>query len=121
MSNVIAQRLLGEPLLIDTDGNQKIINRLKLKGLRTALSVLQTVAYLYRVMKLLVSSGKGLAIHNACCGNVKDYATEPSNCYLWNGKLPKKKRFNLKRKSLLDIINEPGGTRGDHINACQIK
>lgn len=53
-----------------------------------------------------------MAIHNACCGNVKDYATEPSNYLPVEWEIAKEKAIQFETEIVLDIINEPGVLAG---------
>lgn len=114
MSNVIAQRLLGEPLLIDTDGNPENNQPLKIEGIENRLISFANCCLPIPGDEIIahVSSGKGLAIHNACCGNVKDYATEPSNYLPVEWEIAKEKAIQFETEIVLDIINEPGGLAG---------
>lgn len=115
ISSVVAQRLLGEPLLIDTDGDPENNQPLVIEGVESRLISFakccqpvpgdDIIAY--------VSSGKGLVIHNACCSNVKDYATDRRH-YLpvvWE-EVAKDKAVKFETEIVLDIINEPGVLAG---------
>lgn len=115
ISSVVAQRLLGEPLLIDTDGDPQNNQPLTIEGVESGLISFakccqpipgdEIIAY--------VSSGKGLVIHNASCSNVKDYIIDQRH-YLpvvWE-EVAKDKAIKFETEIILDIVNEPGVLAG---------
>ncbi|EXI62356.1 guanosine-3',5'-bis pyrophosphate 3'-pyrophosphohydrolase [Mannheimia granulomatis] len=114
MSNVIAQRLLGEPLLIDTDGDPQNNQPLAIEGVENRLISFakcclpvpgdEIIAY--------VSSGKGLVVHNTHCSNVKDYATNQSQYLPVVWEVAKENAIKFEAEIVLDIINEPGVLAG---------
>ncbi|WHP47832.1 bifunctional GTP diphosphokinase/guanosine-3',5'-bis pyrophosphate 3'-pyrophosphohydrolase [Mannheimia bovis] len=110
MSSVIAQRLSGETLQIDTDGNPENNQPIKIEGVENHLISFakcclpipgdDIIAY--------VSSGKGLVIHNTCCANVKDYAIDQSHYLPVMWEVAKEKAIKFETEIVLDIMNEPG-------------
>lgn len=110
ISSVIAQRLLGEPLQIDTDGNPENNQPIKIEGIENHLIRFakcclpipgdDIVAY--------VSAGKGLVVHNTACPNVRDHIVETSHYLPVIWEVAKDKPIKFETEIVLDIMNEPG-------------
>lgn len=75
MSAVIAYRLLGEPIEIDTDGD--VGNNKHMLEVKSAEGLLTTFAHCCHPIPgdpivAYASPGKGLVIHHECCANLKN-------------------------------------------------
>lgn len=110
MSAIIAIRLLGESIEIDTDGDsQNQRQNLVIKGADSLLTTFAKCCHPIPGDPIVayVSPGKGLVVHHECCSNLKDRPENP-NQYMnveWE-KAETKIEFETELR--VDIINQQG-------------
>ncbi|MBN6062718.1 bifunctional GTP diphosphokinase/guanosine-3',5'-bis pyrophosphate 3'-pyrophosphohydrolase [Aggregatibacter actinomycetemcomitans] len=81
MSTVIAHRLLGEAIEIDTDGNPDNHGPLEISGNGGLLTTFAQCCHPVPGDPIIAyaSPGKGLVIHHEACSNLKDRENNPKN------------------------------------------
>ena len=110
MSTVIAQRLLGEPLEIDTDGNPENNQPLSIQGIDSNLISFAQCCLPVPGDEIIghINSGKGLSIHRIECTNVKESAQDKRHYLAVNWEIAKEKSIEFEAEILLDILNQQG-------------
>lgn len=111
ISGVIAQRLSGQPLEIDTDGNPENNQPLTIESIDSSLISCAACCLPVPGDEIIahISSGKGLSIHNIACPNVKDYATERRNYMPVTWEIAKGKAIEFEAEIIVDMLNQQGG------------
>nr|WP_218958709.1 bifunctional GTP diphosphokinase/guanosine-3',5'-bis pyrophosphate 3'-pyrophosphohydrolase [Ursidibacter maritimus] len=110
ISGVVAQRLSGQRLEIDTDGNPENNQPLAIQGVDSSLISFakcclpvpgdEIIAY--------ISSGKGLSIHHIGCRNVQDYAQDQRHYMPVSWEIAKEKSVEFDAEIWIDILNQQG-------------
>lgn len=110
MSNVIAQRLLGKQLEVDTDCTSDNNQSLTIQGIDSSLIRFAQCCLPVPGDEIIahISSGKGLAIHNINCANVKDYAKDSRHYLSVTWEITQEKAVEFESEILLDILNQQG-------------
>lgn len=111
ISGVIAQRLFGQPLEIDTDGNPENNQPLAIESIDSSLISCAACCLPVPGDEIIayISSGKGLSIHNVACPNVRDAATERRNYMPVTWEIAKGKTIEFEAEIRVEMLNQPGG------------
>ncbi|MDH2997152.1 guanosine-3',5'-bis(diphosphate) 3'-pyrophosphohydrolase [Pasteurellaceae bacterium LFhippo2] len=110
ISGVIAQRLSGETLEIDTDGNPENNKPLTIQGVETGLIHFAQCCLPVPDDEIIahISSGKGLTIHNVSCRHVKDYVNDQRHYMSVSWEIAKEKAIEFEAAIAVDILNQQG-------------
>ena len=110
ISGVVAQRLSGQKLEIDTDGNPENNQPLAIQGVDSSLISFAKCCLPVPGDEIIahISSGKGLSIHHIGCQNVKDYAQDQRNYMPVSWEIAKEKAIEFEAEIWIDILNQQG-------------
>lgn len=110
ISSVIAQRLLGKPLEIDTDGDPTNNQPLSIHGVENGLISFARCCFPIPGDEIIahISTGKGLTVHNISCGNVRNYSIDPSHYLSVTWEVAKDKVVEFETEIWVDILNQQG-------------
>ncbi|WP_373777248.1 bifunctional GTP diphosphokinase/guanosine-3',5'-bis pyrophosphate 3'-pyrophosphohydrolase [Glaesserella sp.] len=110
ISGVIAQRLSGQKLQIDTDGNPENNQPLAIQGVDSGLISFAKCCLPVPGDDIIahISSGKGLMIHCIGCRNVKDAAIDQRNYLPVTWEVAKDKAIEFEAELCVDIFNQQG-------------
>ncbi|MGY4675313.1 bifunctional GTP diphosphokinase/guanosine-3',5'-bis pyrophosphate 3'-pyrophosphohydrolase [Ursidibacter arcticus] len=110
ISGVVAQRLSGQKLEIDTDGNPENNQPLAIQGVDSSLISFAKCCLPVPGDEIIahISSGKGLSIHHIGCRNVKDYAQDQRHYMPVSWEIAKEKAIEFEAEIWIDILNQQG-------------
>ncbi|QGM81548.1 bifunctional GTP diphosphokinase/guanosine-3',5'-bis pyrophosphate 3'-pyrophosphohydrolase [Otariodibacter oris] len=110
VSGIVAQRLSGEKLEIDTDGNPENNQPLAIKGIESSLISFAQCCLPVPGDEIIahISSGKGLTIHNVTCHNVKDHLNDKRDYMAVNWEIAKEKAVEFESAIYIDTLNQQG-------------
>lgn len=110
ISGVIAQRILGKPLEIDTDGNPYNNQPFAIQGIDSSLISFAKCCLPIPDDDIIahISAGKGLTIHHICCPNVQEHFTNQRSYLTVTWEIAKEKMVEFETEICLDILNQPG-------------
>ncbi|OOH87739.1 bifunctional GTP diphosphokinase/guanosine-3',5'-bis(diphosphate) 3'-diphosphatase [Pasteurellaceae bacterium 15-036681] len=110
ISGIVAQRLSGKPLEIDTDGNPENNYTLGIQGIENGLISFAQCCLPVPGDEIIahINTGKGLVIHNVSCRNVKEHMTDKRNYTAVDWEVAKDKAVDFESEIYVDILNEPG-------------
>ncbi|MDO4698481.1 MAG: bifunctional GTP diphosphokinase/guanosine-3',5'-bis pyrophosphate 3'-pyrophosphohydrolase [Pasteurellaceae bacterium] len=110
MSGVVAQRLSGEKLQIDTDGQPENNQPLSIQGVESRLIGFAKCCLPVPGDDIIahISSGKGLTIHNVNCVNVQDHLHETRHYMPVSWEIAKDKVAEFEAEIYVDILNQQG-------------
>ncbi|WP_301098757.1 bifunctional GTP diphosphokinase/guanosine-3',5'-bis pyrophosphate 3'-pyrophosphohydrolase [Otariodibacter sp.] len=108
VSGIVAQRLSGEKLEIDTDGNPENNQSLAIKGIESSLISFAQCCLPVPGDEIIahISSGKGLIIHNITCRNVKDHLNDKRDYMAVNWEITKEKAVEFESAIYIDTLNQ---------------
>ncbi|QIM62157.1 bifunctional GTP diphosphokinase/guanosine-3',5'-bis(diphosphate) 3'-diphosphatase [Pasteurellaceae bacterium Orientalotternb1] len=110
ISGVVAQRLSGQKLEIDTDGNPENNQPLTIQGVDSSLISFAKCCLPVPGDDIIahISSGKGLTIHNVCCRNIQDHLTDQRRYLPVSWEIAKDKAIEFETDICIDILNQQG-------------
>ncbi|MGX2949027.1 bifunctional GTP diphosphokinase/guanosine-3',5'-bis pyrophosphate 3'-pyrophosphohydrolase [Frederiksenia canicola] len=110
ISGVVAQRLSGQKLEIDTDGNPENNQSLTIQGVDSSLISFARCCLPVPGDDIIahISSGKGLTIHNVCCRNVQDHLTDQRHYLPVSWEIAKDRAIEFETEICIDILNQQG-------------
>ncbi|WP_373767953.1 bifunctional GTP diphosphokinase/guanosine-3',5'-bis pyrophosphate 3'-pyrophosphohydrolase [Glaesserella sp.] len=110
ISGVIAQRLSGKTLEIDTDGNPENNQPLTIQGIDSALIGFAKCCLPVPGDEIIahISSGKGLMVHCVTCRHVKDAATDQRHYLPVSWEIAKDNSVEFEAEITVDILNQQG-------------
>lgn len=110
ISGVIAQRLSGEKLEIDTDGNPENNQPLTIQGIESRLIGFAKCCLPIPGDEIIahISSGKGLTIHNVACANVQNHLSHTAHYLPVSWEITKDKAVEFETEICVDILNQQG-------------
>lgn len=123
ISGVVAQRLSGQTLVLDTDGNpdnnhqsspfdtpHESRSPLAIQGVDSGLISFAKCCLPVPGDEIIahISSGKGLSIHHIGCRNVKDYAQDQRHYMSVSWEIAKEKAVEFEAEIWIDILNQQG-------------
>lgn len=110
ISGIIAQRLSGEILEIDTDGNPENNQPLGILGVDNSLINYAKCCHPLPGDEIIahISSGKGLSIHTVGCTNLKDIHYNHHNYMPVNWEIAKDKSIEFETEILVESLNQQG-------------
>ncbi|PJG84712.1 bifunctional GTP diphosphokinase/guanosine-3',5'-bis pyrophosphate 3'-pyrophosphohydrolase [Conservatibacter flavescens] len=109
MSTIVAFRLLGEAIEIDTDGDSKNNDSLVIKGSDSLLTTFAKCCHPIPGDPIIayVSPGKGLVIHHESCSNLKTRHENPDH-YMQVEWEKSENKVEFETELRIDIINQQG-------------
>ncbi|QLB20671.1 bifunctional GTP diphosphokinase/guanosine-3',5'-bis(diphosphate) 3'-diphosphatase [Vespertiliibacter pulmonis] len=110
ISGVIAQRLLGKPLEIDTDGDPSNNQPLEILGVDSSLINLAKCCLPIPGDEIIahISAGKGLNIHNIYCHHVKDHLSDRRDYMAVTWEIAKDKGIEFQTEICIDMLDKQG-------------
>ena len=110
ISGVVAQRLSGKTLEIDTDGNPENNQPLAIQGVDSGLISFAKCCLPVPGDEIIahISSGKGLMVHCLTCKNVKDAVTDHRHYMPVSWEIAKDKSVEFEAEIVVDILNQQG-------------
>lgn len=110
ISGVIAQRLSGQKLQIDTDGHPENNQPLAIQGIENRLISFAKCCLPIPGDEIIahISSGKGLTIHHLSCTNVQDHLTKPNHYMPVSWEVAKEQAVEFETEICVDILNQQG-------------
>lgn len=110
ISGVVAQRLSGQQLEIDTDGNPENNQPLAIQGVDSSLISFAKCCLPVPGDDIIahISSGKGLTIHSVCCRNVKEHLTDQRHYLPVSWEIAKDTAIEFEAEICIDILNQQG-------------
>lgn len=110
ISSVIAQRLHGTPLEIDTDGDPENNQPLAIQGVDSSLISFAKCCLPVPGDEIIahISTGKGLTVHHIACHNVKDYVLDLRHYMPVSWEIAKDNTIEFETEILIDLLNQTG-------------
>ncbi|MCK3655331.1 guanosine-3',5'-bis(diphosphate) 3'-pyrophosphohydrolase [Pasteurellaceae bacterium Macca] len=110
ISGIVAQRLTGQPLEIDTDGNPENNQPLTIQGIDSSLIHFAKCCLPVPGDDIIghISSGKGLSVHRVNCRHVKEAAKDQQHYLPVTWEIAKEKAIEFEVEIVVDILNQQG-------------